>query len=1463
MINPNDWPQPDGQTLFHYLAENSFCSDQYKLLYVATPKVACTSLKWWFAKLEGYAESIAARTDSSESSPELIIHDTFYKVAPDVTGLTPEELLKALSSDDYFRFAVVRNPYKRIFSAWQSKLLLREPLQIQPYISYDFFHQPIECASDIALAFEGFLKHLASHEAPNYRDAHWAPQIDILRPDLISYTKLAQIENLHELRSALAEHVGLGFQDPFSLRATNESLISYSPEFITDRAAELIRSLYAQDFKLFGYDNKKPASKEKFSDEQLKVALKAISLIRGRHQRLVETRSELDAQVTSLNQAVTERDGQIANLNQTVTERDEQIANLNQTVTERDEQIASFNQALQDARSSLGKLLLSNSWRITKPLRFVRRISVSKSYVILRAKASNVSRDLWYSLPLSFSAKRKFKDAMFSALPWIFGWTKAYRTWASFNTPENFSGLTNRAVHSQQAYNNEYVRLFKGKPLIEKPVKLICFYLPQFHAIPENNAWWGNGFTEWTNVQPAQPQFDGHYQPHVPGELGYYNLLDPSVQSRQVELAKLYGIEGFCFYFYWFGGKRLLETPIENYLNDSSLDLPFCLCWANENWSRRWDGLDSEILMEQHHSPEDDLAFIQHVASYMHDPRYIRIGGKPLLLVYRPSLLPSAKETAKRWREWCINNDIGEIFLAYTQSFETVDPKKYGFDAAIEFPPNNSSPPNITDSVSPLAEDFACTVYDWRVFVERSDKYKQPSYKLFRSVCPSWDNTARRKNRGTVFLNNSPNLYKRWLKNAINYTVEQYSNPDERLVFVNAWNEWAEGAHLEPDIRYGYAYLQATRDALSNTSDKNLGAILLVTHDCHPHGAQLLILETAKQFKDCGFEIFVLALGGGLLLDDFKKVGNTLNIEESGEQSAKEFLTNIRATGTVNAITSTVVCGRVVPQLKDFGFKVLSLIHELPGVIHEMKQEDNAEMIARFSDKVVFPANLIYQRFVEIASVSSEKVVIRHQGVVRKNPYKNSQAKAHQLVCKKHNLPKDTQIVLSIAYMDVRKGPDLFVEMAAQVLSAHPKAVFIWVGHAETEMAHKVISRVKELGLQEKVLFVGFDREPMVYYAAASVYALTSREDPFPNVVLESVEAGVPVVAFNGASGAGEFILENGGRLANYLDTVDFAHQVSSMLARTDKSFQCNSVSLRQYALDLLHYLDGFPRVSVVIPNYNYDRYITERLDSIYNQTFPIYEVLILDDASSDKSVVTISNYIERTGNEAHLIINEKNSGSVFRQWKKGVNSCKGDLVWIAEADDLAETGFLQELAPAFKERQLMLSYCQSNQINGSGRMLTDSYLEYTLGASDCCLTDYCRDGREEITKAMCIKNTIPNVSAVLFRRLAIQEALEEVGEEVYKLRVAGDWLLYLHVLLKGKVCFSKESLNYHRRHTNSVTSSMESQKHLQEIIQMQRFAISLVLPSDELITLAENYINTLCDQFKLPRQKKVHGCNA
>lgn len=345
------------------------------------------------------------------------------------------------------------------------------------------------------------------------------------------------------------------------------------------------------------------------------------------------------------------------------------------------------------------------------------------------------------------------------------------------------------------------------------PATLVAFYLPQFHVIPENDAWWGKGFTEWRNAARALPQFEGHAQPRLPGDLGFYDLRNPQVMRDQAQLARAYGIGAFCFYFYWFGGKTLLEAPLQQWLADASIDLPCCLCWANEDWSRRWDGQADDILIAQSHDAEDDLAFIAHVAPYLRDPRYLRVDGKPLLLIYRPGLLPDAAATIRRWRDWCLQHGIGELFVAYVQGFERPDPRTIGCDAAVEFPPNLATPANITARQSLLNADYAGEVLDWR---ELADEYRNrgmPDYRLFPGVNCGWDNEPRRPGRGRTYLHASPHAYEAWLRHTIHHRLRAEA-PNKRLVFINAWNEWAEGAVLEPDARFGHAWLHATRAAL-------------------------------------------------------------------------------------------------------------------------------------------------------------------------------------------------------------------------------------------------------------------------------------------------------------------------------------------------------------------------------------------------------------------------------------------------------------------------------------------------------------------------------------------------------------------------------------------------------------------------------------------------------------------------
>ena len=359
-----------------------------------------------------------------------------------------------------------------------------------------------------------------------------------------------------------------------------------------------------------------------------------------------------------------------------------------------------------------------------------------------------------------------------------------------------------------------YVPYSKGELPDPLPATLVAFYLPQFHTIPENDEWWGKGFTEWRNVTRALPQFEGHHQPRLPGDLGFYDLRNVEVMREQARLAKEYGIGAFCFYFYWFGGKTLLETPLRNWLNDPTIDFPFCLCWANEKWTRTWDGRGGEILIDQKHNPEDDIAFIAHIAEYMRDKRYLRVDGKPLLLVYRPDLLPEAAATAARWRAWCKDNGIDEIQLAYVQSFEQPEPCTIGFDAAVGFPPNLASPPSIAQSQQLINPEYAGQVLDWRAVAEAeaARANKDRLYLFHPGVNPGWDNEPRRPGQGRTYLHASPSQYGAWLLQMMKSIMRLPKS--QRLVFINAWNEWAEGNHLEPDQRYGKSYLQAVAEIL-------------------------------------------------------------------------------------------------------------------------------------------------------------------------------------------------------------------------------------------------------------------------------------------------------------------------------------------------------------------------------------------------------------------------------------------------------------------------------------------------------------------------------------------------------------------------------------------------------------------------------------------------------------------------
>jgi len=358
-------------------------------------------------------------------------------------------------------------------------------------------------------------------------------------------------------------------------------------------------------------------------------------------------------------------------------------------------------------------------------------------------------------------------------------------------------------------------------------VRLIAFYLPQFHPIPENDEWWGKGFTEWRNVVKACPLFPGHYQPHLPSDLGFYDLRVPEVRQAQVDLAREYGIYGFCYYHYWFNGRRILERPFEEVFRSGKPDFPFCLCWANENWTRVWDGGNNHILLSQTYNREDDLRHIEALIPAFRDPRYIRVNGKPLFLVYRTDLLSNPRETGEVWREAAARAGIGDLYLVRAETFgKLTDPRKIGFDAAVQFSPHCDMGSAkfhwrryfFLGRLGIIPRGYIeNTVFEYSRLAESMMAGKDPDYARFPCATPSWDNTPRRPTQALIFHRSTPTAYREWLAEIIKRTLKTFCG-DQRLVFVNAWNEWGEGNHLEPDQKWGKAYLEATVNAIADPS---------------------------------------------------------------------------------------------------------------------------------------------------------------------------------------------------------------------------------------------------------------------------------------------------------------------------------------------------------------------------------------------------------------------------------------------------------------------------------------------------------------------------------------------------------------------------------------------------------------------------------------------------------------------
>ena len=736
--------------------------------------------------------------------------------------------------------------------------------------------------------------------------------------------------------------------------------------------------------------------------------------------------------------------------------------------------------------------------------------------------------------------------------------------------------------------------------------KVLAWYLPQFHPIPENDAWWGKGFTEWRNVTRAYPLFPGHVQPQLPADLGFYDLRLPEVRQHQADLARKYGIDGFVYHYYWFKGRKVLETPLEEMLRSGAPDFPFCINWANENWTRRWDGLESEILLHQEHSLASDVQFIRDVLPLLKDRRYITCDGRPMLIVYRPELLKNSAETAAVWRDEALRAGLPGLHLCAVQ-FLSKDPRPLGFDALIEFPPHYFPAPEWDAKSFGVVSDFKGNIYDFPEGVRQAVVPARREFPFYRGAMPGWDNTARRLANAAVYHGATPEIYQYWLHQML-IQARHTATTSDHFVFINAWNEWAEGAHLEPDQNFGYAWLEATRNAVEAAGQDgrtlpapptglvsavpkpkatpslsasievraaakekipwsmpqrgNWGGarrpVLCVSHDAARAGAQLILFRLVERLAQHEYlEPWLLLRHGGALEDDFRTIAPVLRVDEVGggrlpfDAAVQQVIRDFRRRSPLFALCNTVVSSDVAKVCDQHGIPVLAHVLELPTSIDGSLGRETIERVRRHARRAMMASAFVRDALVQAYQLPAKQLEVVYYGVPRAALEPANRKQARQAVLREFGWEDDAFLVLGCGSIHPRKGTDLFVQ-AAIALGRRPgngKMRFLWVGQDQDGPTLRSWCEhdIAAAGLAKQVQFAGERVDPGIFFAAADAFALTSREDPFPTVNLEAMAAGLPVVAFDGAGGAVEAFGDDAGLKVPYLDVSAMAGELARL----------------------------------------------------------------------------------------------------------------------------------------------------------------------------------------------------------------------------------------------------------------------------------------------------------------------------
>jgi glycosyltransferase involved in cell wall biosynthesis/GT2 family glycosyltransferase len=876
-----------------------------------------------------------------------------------------------------------------------------------------------------------------------------------------------------------------------------------------------------------------------------------------------------------------------------------------------------------------------------------------------------------------------------------------------------------------------------GSSTSDRSLKAIAFYLPQFHPIPENDQWWGKGFTEWTNVVNARPLFRSHYQPNLPADLGFYDLRTPETQHAQAELAKQYNIHGFCYYYYWFDGKKLLNHPIEQMLQAGKPDFPFCVCWANENWSRNWDGQNKHVLLEQSYSLESNRALIHEFITMMKDPRYIRHNGKPVLLVYRIRVIPNWLETAKMWREECRRAGLGEIHLCAVRfGLEPLDgpPNQFGVDSYVLFPPHESEKVDVKAEVLDLAPDFNGTIFSYDAVIEGDIKRFEGGYPwpVHRGAMLGWDNTARRPRDSRIFVGATPARFHNWLKEIVRQE-ELHNRDEESLIFVNAWNEWAEGTTLEPSTRFGRGYLEAVRSALERGEKSSAGASIGGSK-LDRRGSQIKWydgrighLRDAPTILICAHVISDRMFGGERSFLDVLEGLSQLELNvivalPSDNHRHYRDLTLELSSGVVvipyhqwrenRAPDEMIVQAfRQVIQERSVDIVYANTIVLLEPLIAAKKEACKTVVHARElidrDQALIEQIGISAEEIINVVSKNSDFIIANSKATADLFHREGSTFCVPNVVNPDHlDIKSELQgpIRFGIISSNIpKKGVADFIEIARRCEQSYPDASFIVIGPE-----NGYIEELKKDDLPSNVTFAGYAQEPRAAMAMVDVVlSLSHFAESFGRTVAEAQAARRPVIAYD--HGAVGELVDHGvtGFLVSHRDVDAAAAAAMQLCANPElirtmgeagrsrivrynapktlkenlwRSFQAicgSSIALRASVVG---------RTTIVVPVFNAYDETSACLASLEKQIdFKQARVLIIDDASTDPRIrQLVESYASRAG--FHLLTNKVNIGYTGTI-NIGIRWAGGDDVLLLNSDTIVTSGFLEGLRrTAFSE---------------------------------------------------------------------------------------------------------------------------------------------------------------------------------